>query len=144
MLQVSLKAANINLHSAVRELLSFGSPRCKFVHEESPLPLWLAGGGKKKTTKQTTTTKHAHKGCCFQRIVRKEGAQAFWFSLRWLTLVMTLKQLHKLCLTLQLHVYSEASLKLIECIFKVTIRFMFRTPNGSHSLCSAWEGNLVN
>ena len=67
-----------NVHTAVRELLCFGSPKHKFFHAECCLPLWLAGGEKTKSNNNRT---RSH-GCCIQRIVCREVGQAFWFSLR--------------------------------------------------------------
>lgn len=151
MLQMSLEAANKSARCC-RELPCFDSPRYKFFHEESPLPLWLARAeGKNPPFFQEEENKtHQQQENLFTRMLCPEnnaqgagGGQAFWFSLR-LTVVMTLQQLQKFCLTLQLHVHSEARLKLISCIFKVTIQCTFRTPNGSHSLCLACEINLVN
>lgn len=50
MLQTSLEAAHVNLHTAVGQLLCFGSPRHKFFHEESLLPFCLVGGEKTNET----------------------------------------------------------------------------------------------
>lgn len=89
---------------AAREFLSFGSPRHKCSPKESP-PSSLIGREKKHKPVST--------GLLPSERSVQGGGQVLWFSLKQLTLVMTPKQLHKLCLTLQLHVYAEANLKLI-------------------------------